>query len=106
VQPAVGEGIEKQGSGQAMLEAAGRMRRLVLEIHVDVRKSVHRQGDEMGVRGTVKVSVQQLNGVSGPSRGCSGAAWQASRRAPVQLKAAIPVMARPRMSACTSCVPS
>src|SRR6516225_9574559 len=46
---AVAEGVEEQGSGQPVLEGAGGMRRLVLEVQVDVGKRPQRHPDKVRV---------------------------------------------------------
>ncbi len=66
--PAVAEAIEKERTRQTMLEAAGRVGRLVLEIKVDAGRGEARQidPDEMRVGGAVEVSFDQAHGVRDP----------------------------------------
>jgi hypothetical protein len=84
--PAVAEAVEKERTRQAMLEAAGRVGRLVLEIKVDAGRGEARQIDpnEMRVGGAVEIGFDQAHGVRDPiavgRRSAAVAGFGAGRR--------------------------
>ena len=49
-----------------MLEAAGGMARLILEVQLDARKTRERQWDQVGVGAALKVGFNNPDGFAGP----------------------------------------
>jgi hypothetical protein len=64
--PPVAHPIENQGPCQAMLQAAGRVRRLVLEIELDIPQARQLELDQMGVGRTVEVCLDHPDRLEHP----------------------------------------
>ena len=60
--PAVAQAIKEQRPGKPVLEAAGRMARLVLEIDRDIGQRGNRQRYEMRVGGSVEIGLDAADG--------------------------------------------
>ena len=75
--PAVAQPVEHQRAGQPVLEAAGGVHRLVLEVEVDAPRRGQREDVQVGVGAAVRVRLDLVDGPGGPgpvpARGC----WRA-----------------------------
>ena len=65
-QPAVRERIQEERARESMLETAGRMARLILEIEIDARKARQIERNEMRVGRAIEVGLDLVNGVGRP----------------------------------------
>ncbi len=66
VQPAVGQRVQEQRTRQAVLEAAGGMAGLVLEIQINARETGQLQRNQVGVGRAVEIGFDLLDGVGHP----------------------------------------
>ncbi|MCY1446740.1 hypothetical protein D9M71_633270 [compost metagenome] len=65
-QPAITQGIEKQRPRQPVLETAGGVARLILEIQLDLGKAWQRQRDQVSVGATLEVRFDNTDGFTSP----------------------------------------
>ncbi len=65
-QPAIGQRIQEQRARQPVLQAAGGMARLILQVQVDALEPWQRQRDQVGIGGTVEISFDLADGGSHP----------------------------------------
>jgi len=61
-----GQRIQEQRARQPVLQAAGGMARLILQVQVDALEPWHRQRDQVGIGGTVEISFDLADGGSHP----------------------------------------
>src|SRR5699024_6563006 len=65
----IAQGVEEQGTGQAVLERSGGVARLVLEVEVDSPLAGQRDLQQMGVRGPPRLGLHGVDGVDQPPAG-------------------------------------
>ncbi|MNO99776.1 hypothetical protein D3C76_915570 [compost metagenome] len=65
-QPAVAQGVEEQRTRQAVLEAAGGMAGLVLEVQVDAGQAGHVQRDQVRIGAALKIRLDDADRLAGP----------------------------------------
>ena len=65
--PAVAQAVEEERAGQPVLEAAGRVGRLVLEVEIDAPGLGQREAQQVGVRGAVGVGLDLADGLFEPA---------------------------------------
>ncbi|SLG99966.1 Uncharacterised protein [Mycobacteroides abscessus subsp. abscessus] len=100
--PAVADRVQEQRAGQPVLQAAGDVGGLVLEVQLDVPRRGQRVAEQMGVGAALGVGVDQAHRVVHPVARDAAVA-ELHRRAPVTARRRLRRAAAPAAGPCPAC---